>query len=110
MPNSGHMEFDGTCLLLIPHLKYLCSRCSLWTCWLLLVSTAPKLLVCRVMNSNPATTSKSLEASPVNYSILRSKYKRFSDKPFGEVRLCFACPQGCCRKVVMRAQVLGEPK
>jgi hypothetical protein len=39
------------------------------------------------MNSSPATTEKFLESSPVNYSILRSKYKRFNDKPFGEVRL-----------------------
>ncbi|KAF5830367.1 flagellar associated protein [Dunaliella salina] len=35
----------------------------------------------KVMNSDPATTSKVLESSPVNYSILRSKYKRFNDKP-----------------------------
>eukprot|EP00200_Dunaliella_tertiolecta_P005273 CAMPEP_0202351256 /NCGR_PEP_ID=MMETSP1126-20121109/7979_1 /ASSEMBLY_ACC=CAM_ASM_000457 /TAXON_ID=3047 /ORGANISM="Dunaliella tertiolecta, Strain CCMP1320" /LENGTH=271 /DNA_ID=CAMNT_0048943347 /DNA_START=130 /DNA_END=945 /DNA_ORIENTATION=- len=49
-------------------------------------SLAPDAMynVDKVMNSNPATTSKVLESSPVNYSILRSKYKRFNDKPYGE--------------------------
>lgn len=50
----------------------------------------------RVMNSQPATTEEALGSSPVHYAILRSKYKRFNDKPYGEVR-------GCVHTLVGRA-------
>eukprot|EP00197_Chlamydomonas_leiostraca_P003713 CAMPEP_0202862950 /NCGR_PEP_ID=MMETSP1391-20130828/3793_1 /ASSEMBLY_ACC=CAM_ASM_000867 /TAXON_ID=1034604 /ORGANISM="Chlamydomonas leiostraca, Strain SAG 11-49" /LENGTH=262 /DNA_ID=CAMNT_0049542545 /DNA_START=239 /DNA_END=1027 /DNA_ORIENTATION=- len=38
----------------------------------------------RLKNSAPATLARCLDWSPQNYAILRSRYKRFNDKPAGE--------------------------